>query len=802
MKGISTLPDIMNLKVRELRPEIYIPYVRHVDETTIALNAGTLMVMIALEGVSFETADVLDLNGLHRDLNTLYRNIADERLALWTHVIRRRNDSYPDGEFSAAFSNALNEKYRLKMAGENLFCNDLYLTLLWSPARYGADKTTRFFSKLRRVQNVELDEEAFKDLQDKVIDVTAGLERFHPRVLSLYERDGLVYSQLSEVLHQLVGGRREPVPLTEGPVSSAIYSDRVIIGRETVEIRHEAESRYAGILSFKEYPARTRTGMLDGVLSSPFEFILTQSFAFTSKSDARSILGRKQNQLLSSGDKAASQIGDLDQAMDDLESNRFVLGEHHLSVAVFASSVKDLADNLAKARASLTSGGAVVAREDLGLEAAWWAQLPGNFRYRARSGAITSRNFAALSPYHSYPTGQKDNNEWGPAVALLKTASGSPFYFNFHYGDLGNTFMCGPSGTGKTVIVNFMLSQLEKHDPHVVFFDKDRGADLYVRAAGGTYLPLKNGSPTGCAPLKALELTPENKVFLAVWVGKLVRSNVRDLTVTELRDIAAAIDGLSDLPRERRTIGALRTFLNNTDPEGIAARLRRWEREGPLGWVFDNDDDDIGLNEFAPMRAGRGGKFVGYDMTEFLDHEEIRTPLMAYLFHRVEQLIDGRRILIVIDEFWKALQDDGFRDLAQNKLKTIRKQNGLMLFATQSPRDAIISPIAHTIIEQCPTQIFLPNSRGNHADYVDGFKLTEREYELIARKLSVESRQFLLKQGHNSVVAELDLHGLDDELAVLSGRTGNVELVDTIRAEIGNDPADWLPVFQKRRSAS
>lgn len=186
-------------------------------------------------------------------------------------------------------------------------------------------------------------------------------------MLSVYERDGLVYSQLSEVLHQLVGGRREPVPLTEGPVSSAIYSDRVIIGRETVEIRHEAESRYAGILSFKEYPARTRIGMLDGVLSSPFEFILTQSFAFTSKSDARSILGRKQNQMLSSGDKAASQIGDLDQAMDDLESNRFVLGEHHLSVAVVASSVKDLADNLAKARASLTSGGAVVAREDLGL---------------------------------------------------------------------------------------------------------------------------------------------------------------------------------------------------------------------------------------------------------------------------------------------------------------------------------------------------------------------------------------------------------------------------------------------------
>jgi type IV secretion system protein VirB4 len=793
------LPSIATLRSRELSPEAFIPYVRHIDETAIALDSRTLMVMIALEGVSFETADVLDLNALHRDLNTLYRNIADERLALWTHLIRRRDSDYPDGTFATPFSAALNEKYRERMVREDLFRNDLYLTVLWSPARDPADKAAKLLSRLRRAKHggFELDEEALKQLQDKVLDLTAGLRRFEPRVLCLYEQDGMLFSEPSEVLHQIVGGRRERVPLTEGRIASAIYSDRVIIGRETIEIRHEAATRFAGMLSFKEYPARTRTGMLDGVLTSPFELMLSQSFSFVSKADARVIMGRKQNQMVSSGDKAASQIDELDDAMDYLESNRFSIGEHHLTLSVFASTVRELTDNLAKARASLTNGGAVVAREDLGLEAAWWAQLPGNFRYRARSGAITSKNFAALSPFHSYPIGQKDGNEWGPAVALLKTASGSPYYFNLHYGDLGNTFMCGPSGAGKTVIVNFMLSQLEKHDPHVVFFDKDRGADLYVRAAGGTYLTLKNGVPTGCAPLKALELTPENKVFLARWVGKLVRSGTRELTVTELRDIAGAIDGLADLPVDRRTIGALRTFLNNTDPEGIAARLRRWERGGPLGWVFDNVIEDIGFGDF-----GGSGKFIGYDMTDFLDNEEIRTPLMAYLFHRVEQLIDGRRIIIVIDEFWKALQDEGFRDLAQNKLKTIRKQNGLMLFATQSPRDALISPIAHTIIEQCPTQIFLPNSRGSHADYVDGFKLTEREYELIARELSVESRRFVLKQGHNSVVAELNLNGFDEELAILSGRTANVQLLDAIRAEVGNDVKDWLPVFQQRRSAS
>lgn len=788
------MPDIATLRSRELGPETFIPYVRHVDETIIALDSRALMVTLAIDGVSFETADILDLNALHRDLNTLYRNIADERLALWTHLIRRRENGYPDGAFATRFSETLNARYRARMVDEDLFRNDLFLSVLWMPSRDPAEKAAQLLSRLKKARRVdaELDEDALKQLRDKVIDVTAGLKRFRPRVLSIYEQDGLLFSEPAELLHQIVGGRREPVPLTEGRIASAIYTDRVIIGRETVEIRREAESRYAGMLSFKEYPARTRTGMLDGVLTCPFELILTQSFVFASKTDARVIMGRKQNQMVSSGDKAASQIGELNDAMDDLESNRFVLGEHHMALSVFAGSPKELTDNLAKARAHLTNGGAVVAREDLGLDAAWWAQLPGNMRYRARSGAITSKNFAALSPFHSYPIGQMDGNEWGPAVALLKTASGSPFYFNFHYGDLGNTFVCGPSGAGKTVLLNFMLSQLEKHNPDMVFFDKDRGGDLFVRAAGGTYLPLKNGSPTGCAPLKALELTAENKVFLARWVGKLVGSIGRELSVTELRDIASAIDGLADLPVAQRTIGALRTFLDNTDPEGIAARLRRWERGGPLGWVFDNDVDDIGI----------GAKFVGYDMTDFLDNDEIRTPLMAYLFYRVEQLIDGRRIIIVIDEFWKALQDEGFRDLAQNKLKTIRKQNGLMLFATQSPRDAIVSPIAHTIIEQCPTQVFMPNARGDRADYVDGFKLTDREFELIARELSVESRRFIVKQGHNSVVAELNLNGFDDELAILSGRTANVELADAIRAEVGDIREDWLPIFQQRRSAS
>ena len=466
-----------------------------------------------------------------------------------------------------------------------------------------------------------------------------------------------------------------------------------------------------------------------------------------------------------------------------------MLGDHHASVAVFADGLAKLDDNIARTRNAMASGGAVVVREDLGLEAAWWAQMPGNLGYRCRSASITSANFADMAPLHSYPLGQATGNAWGDAVALLKTDAGSPYYFNFHAQDVGNTLIIGPSGSGKTVALNFLLAQLLKHKPRLVCFDKDRGAELFIRACGGTYLALKTGLPTGFAPLRAIKYDEPGQAFLCRLIGLLAG---RELTVEERESLARAVAALADTPLEARTIGTLRVYLRNDDGDGLSARLKRWEAGEPLGWVFDNEIDEVPV----------GVEFSGYDMTDFLDHPEIRSPLMMYLFRRIEDMIDGRRIAIVIDEFWKALGDEQFKTLILDKLKTIRKQNGMLIFATQSPADALRSSIAHAIIEQCPTRIFFPNGRADRRDYVDGMKLTAREFDLIATQLTPESRMFLVKQGASSVVAGLDLHGFDEELAVLSGRTANIELLETIRAEVGDNPAQWLAVFHKRRLAA
>ncbi|MDP2011542.1 MAG: transporter, partial [Phenylobacterium sp.] len=192
-------------------------------------------------------------------------------------------------------------------------------------------------------------------------------------------------------------------------------------------------------------------------------------------------------------------------------------------------------------------------------------------------------------------------------------------------------------------------------------------------------------------------------------------------------------------------------------------------------------------------------RFVGFDITQVLDNDEVRTPVMMYLFHRLLSLVDGRRLVIDIDEFWKALGDEAFRGLAQDGLKTFRKQNAMMVFGTQSPADVLNSPIAHTILEQCATKIFLPNPHANPQHYVDGFGLSHREFELVREGLTPESRRFLIKQGLNAVVAELALDGLDDDLAILSGRTETSDLLDQVRAVHGDDPTDWMPPFQAQR---
>ena len=184
-------------------------------------------------------------------------------------------------------------------------------------------------------------------------------------------------------------------------------------------------------------------------------------------------------------------------------------------------------------------------------------------------------------------------------------------------------------------------------------------------------------------------------------------------------------------------------------------------------------------------------------MTQILDDPVVRTPAMMVLFHKVEERLDGTPSIIVVDEGWKALDDDVFVQRIKDWEKTIRKRNGLVGFATQSAQDALESRIASAIIEQAATQIFMANPKARADDYITGFGLTQHEYELV-RTLPDSAHAFLVKHGNESVVARLNLTGEQELLTVLSGRERTVRLLDEIRAEVGDDPANWMPYLMEQ----
>ena len=116
---------------------------------------------------------------------------------------------------------------------------------------------------------------------------------------------------------------------------------------------------------------------------------------------------------------------------------------------------------------------------------------------------------------------------------MLVTSARSPFYFSLHASDptdpeggsrkdTGHTLICGPTGSGKTVFIGFLVAALSRQGATQIVFDKDRGLEILVRALGGEYCALKNGEPTGFNPLK-LPPTPLNVEFLKSWLRVLVR---------------------------------------------------------------------------------------------------------------------------------------------------------------------------------------------------------------------------------------------------------------------------------------
>lgn len=774
----------MGRRGREALAGDRLPYAKLLDEHVVLLRDGSVMMSLLVPGISFETADSAELNALAATRELMLRSTLDARFVLYHHVIRRRVQTELRGKFADPLTAHIDQCWDEKLSSGALFVNDQFVTLLRRPARGKTGWVERVARQLTRSKDrsegIQANPQDVRDLRAAANAMVTTLGAYGARPLSNYQGKSGACSEILEFLSALYNGEMKPVrrPFEGTMIADMLAYKRVSFGADALELKGAGSSSFAALVSLKDYPDTTSPGLTDSLLRIPCEMVLTESYAPSDRQVSRERIDLAVRRLRSADEEAMAERAELHAARDALGLGAVGFGDHHLSVLVRSDSLETLDALTAACAAALGDAGAVAVREDMNLEPGFWGQMPGNESLIVRRSLISSGNMACFGSLHGFALGQAEGNHWGDPVAVLETTSATPFFFNFHNGDLGNFTVIGPSGSGKTVVMNFLAAQAQRFEPRTVLFDKDRGAEVFIRGIGGRYSRISAGEPTGFNPL-ALPDSPTNRAFQRDWLAVLLDAKGPE----ELATIAAAVDAAYANDPKLRRLSHFRELLAGSrrpQPGDLASRLTAWVGDGEFGWLFDHADDLLDLS----------AKTLGFDMTSLLETPRLRTPVMMYLFHRIEERLDGHPTLILIDEGWKALDDEVFAARIRDWLKTLRKRNALVGFATQSARDALDSRISTALVEQTATMIFMPNARAREEDYCEGFGLTSHELEII-RNLPAHSRCFLVRQPDASVVVRLDLSSMPELLTVLSGRETTVRQLDQLRKQVGDAPEAW-----------
>ncbi|HAU3758467.1 TPA: VirB4 family type IV secretion/conjugal transfer ATPase [Legionella pneumophila] len=792
-------------------------------------QSGLIGSVLRVDGISFEVAEPEILNHqlflLHQALIGL-----DSRFIVYITTHRHKASRVLTGEFKSEFAQALNERYHQRFSHSKAYENTLYLTVVLKGD--DSSKTGSWIEWLKSIGQVSTElkhlqrEKNCATLNNAVSQLQANLSSFGVhRLGDKDEEKG--FSELLEFLSLVVNAGQSltyPQPQCNPPIANTIPSTfkkethypeghlgqylsryQLLFG-EYVQFQGNTlnESTFGALLSLKKYPTDTVSILLDNLLSVDCEFISTHTFAPIGRDSALDKITKKRSKLINAEDKALSQMNALTELEDGIASETVLLGAHHHTLMLLAPNQEQLDDLILEATKRYASSGIVVVKETLGQEPAFWSQIPCNPHFIARASLITSENFAGFCSLHNTQSGYSHDNFLGSAVSLLESPSKTPVYFNYHARgsrtnpSKGHAAVFGGNNAGKTTLVNFLDAQMGRFGGRSFFLDRDESSKIYILASGNSrYIKIAPSNPVAMNPLQ-LPDTPENRSFLKSWFATLLLEEQEQMIPSHIGEtINECIDyAYEQLAPEYRTLSIVSQYLPIDFPRW--SHLKRWLKQddtridGEFNWLFDNELDALNL-EFDK---------VGFDVTFLMDStpQLIATPVYLYLLHRMRQCLDGRLTSFVLAEAWQLLASPFWEKTLREWLPTIRKKNGHFIFDTQSPQSIINSPIRHIVLDNLATLIVFPNPRAEKETYIDALKLTESEFEAI-KESTPESRVFLYRQEHESMLCRLDLSELSDFIRVLSGNTRSVMLLDELMNELGTEPKAWLPAFFERSAS-
>ncbi|WP_233860026.1 transporter [Paraburkholderia sp. HD33-4] len=773
------------------------PVTKHVQH----LEGNRFLVTLAMSGVPFEVHDNPALERIFdRDTETyskLGRDLGG-RLGYCTTFARRRVNFDRVYRFKQRFMQWFAHEYIGHFNNDRFYENRYYLSLIL--------KYEDFDDGLKEIESLT------KQAVLQFADYEAAPLEVYP--CTHMNGSQMLFSKQYGFISDLINAAWTDVPVAAEPGNDLIPSSYLHFGYSTVAIRGPgvmAGRQFATCLDLRGFPDKPGWGQLNPLLTLPMEFTITQSFNCLTGFDANRAIDSAINKLESAGDKAEHQRKELRQAQGYVNTGELSFGEFHGAAVIYGETAKE----------AISNGDLFVSRSrnECGVEwmtatgsapFTYFSQVPGA-KVKPRPKVQSSRNLASMNACHDYSTGKAEGNPVGDGSAIIpfRTKANNVYNFNFHatrLGDVnvaerlaGHTEVKGTTGTGKTTLVASAVSLLMRFEPLLFVLDKGRGWEPTVRMLGGAYVYVEKGAPTGWAPFQLAD-TAENREFLYGLVELCGRKSGHDhqdrpiktdLTATEKTHCRTAVDAVMDIEDVRlRRFSLLLDSIPDEGDDCLRARLSIWckSENGRFWWVFDNPPNLL-LN-LTEQRC------IGFDVEAFLvENYEPSEPVFAWLFH-LKRLMrkEGALMATVIEEYWLPIRFRTIRQQIEETLASGRKEGEFMIVLTQQPEQAQkaadLYPALRSLIA---TKMYLADPAAEEAPYLrDG--QTKKEFQEF-RKLTPQSRGVLIKQGNQSAFAIFDLRGMDDAIAVFSGDRENALILDGVRADVGDDPDVWLPVY-------
>jgi len=775
----------------------FLPWAALVDEGIVLNKDGSFQRTAKFRGPDLDSAVPAELVGVAGRLNNALRRLGSG-WAVFVEAQRHPASKYPEGHFPDVASALVDVERRAQFEQEGAhFESSYFLTFLYLPPSEEAGRTERFLYEGRdRNQDSDAREvqRGFVDRTERVLGLVEG---FMPEITWLDDEETLTY------LHSTVSTRRQRVRVPEIPMYlDAVLADEPLTGG----LEPMLGQSHLRVLTLVGFPTVTTPGILDELNRLAFAYRWSTRAIMLDKTDATRLLTKIRRQWFAKRKSIAAVLKevmtneasalldtdannkamDVDAALQELGSDAIGQAFVTATVTVWDDDPRVADEKLRLVEKVIQGRDFTCMVESVNAVEAWLGSLPGHVYANVRQPPVSTLNIAHMIPLSAVWAGPARDEHFGaPALFFARTEGATPFRFSLHVGDVGHTLVVGPTGAGKSVLLALMALQFRRYPGSQVFaFDFGGSIRAAALAMGGDWHDLGGAlsddasEPVALQPLALIDDAAE-RAWAAEWIANILARETIVITPEAKDHLWSALTSLASAPAAERTLTGLSVLLQS---QTLKRALQPYCLGGPYGGLLDAEAERLGAAE------------VGAFETEGLIGTSAAPAVLAYLFHRIEGRLDGRPTLLIIDEGWLALDDQGFASQLREWLKTLRKKNASVIFATQSLSDIDGSAIAPAIIESCPTRLFLPNERAIEPQITAiyrRFGLNDRQIEILAR--ATPKRDYYCQSRRGNRLFELGLGDVALAFTAASSKSDQAAIAESL-AEHGREGfvATWL----------